>query len=485
MAMERVSTGVPGLDAVLGGGVPVGATLLVAGPPGTGKTVLAQQIAFHHAAEGGRVVYLTTLSETVDKLVRHGASLSWFDPARLGREITYLNIFDALQAEGPGAAAALAVRELRAAGATLLVMDGLRTIHDLTSPHEMRRFLVGLGGQLGFLGATAVLVGQYSADETDGFAEFAVVDGIVVLARKRAGTRTARTLEVAKLRGAGVIDGPHSFAIESDGITLFPRQTALVQAVPYEVGPDRLSIGDEGLDAAMGGGLLTGSLSLLAGTPGTGKTLLALQFLASARDRGERGLLITLDESRPHLERKAAVFGLADAGPFFDGARVQMLHAPAVELDPDALAAAVRGAVAQAVTCVVLDGVSALEATMSAAALAEYVVSLTSFLRGAGATTVMIQDELTLVGSPIHVGNAAFAASMDNVVLLRHVVVGNSLAIATLVAKVRDSAFDPALRYHAIGPAGYRLGEPVGPEASLATVAPVGAPHGAPRAGLA
>jgi circadian clock protein KaiC len=474
--VERLPTGVPGLDEVLGGGLPVGAAVLVAGPPGAGKTVLAQQVAFHHAAAGGRALFLTTLSESVDKLVRHGTGFAWFDPARLGREIAYLSLYDPIQADGLGGAVELVVREARAAGATLLVLDGMRAVHDLAPPVEVRRFLFRLGGQLALLGTTTLLVGEYALEETDRFAEFTIVDGVLRLARARVGARSARTLEVVKLRGVAALDGRHGFAIGSDGITVFPRQTALVQAVPYAIGDDRLSTGDPGLDAAVGGGLLAGSLTLLAGTPGTGKTLLGLQFLAAGRAGGQRGLLVTLDESRPHLERKAAAFGLADGGPFFDGARLDMLHAPAVELDPDALAARLRAAVGRGVARVVVDGVGGLEATVPPGPLAEYVVSVGNFLRGAGATTVLIQDELALVGAPIHVGNAAFAAAMDTVVLLRHLVVGNRLAVATLVAKVRDSAFDPTLRYHAIGPAGYRLGDAVGPEASLATVAPVGAP---------
>src|SRR5438477_12925445 len=108
--MERLTTGVPGLDVVLGGGLPSRTIVLIGGPPGAGKTVLAEQILFHHAAAGRRGLFLTTLSEPHDKLIRHASGFGWFDPTRIGREVEFLSLYETALARRLGLALELIVR---------------------------------------------------------------------------------------------------------------------------------------------------------------------------------------------------------------------------------------------------------------------------------------------------------------------------------------------------------------------------------------
>jgi circadian clock protein KaiC len=459
--VERVSTGVPGLDEVLAGGLPRGTVTLVGGRPGAGKTVLTQQILHHHVREGGRGLSLTTLSEPSDKLLRNIEGFAWFDPAVVGGGVVYLSLHQAIQEQGVAGAVEMVVREARRQRATFLVIDGFRAVHALAgSEVAVRRFVFDLGGQLGLLGVTTLLAGEYGREDTARFPEFTIADGVVALELGLDGVRETRTLQVAKLRGSGYLDGLHPLRIDDAGARVFPRQTAVARVTPYRIGDERVSTGVAGLDAMLGGGLLRNTMTLVLGTPGTGKTLLGLQFLDEGRCRGEPALLVTCDESPEHLELKAAHFGLGE-GRFF-GPGVGVIYAPSVELDVDELAARIREAVAaRGVRRVVVDGVGNLEAALAPGRLNDYVVSLINYVRGQGITAMHIRDVPQLAGGPLNVGGLTYSATSDNVVLMHHVDLGGRLGYVTSVVNTRDSAFDHVVRHHTIDAGGIRIGEPL------------------------
>jgi circadian clock protein KaiC len=459
-----LATGVPGLDTVLGGGLPEGALLMIGGPPGAGKTVLAEQIAFHHVAGGRHALILTALSEPNEKLIRHIEGFSWFDRGRLGREIELLSLHEIVERDGITAAQEMIAGWARRHRGGLVVLDAIRGLSELgDDPLAFRKFLFGLGGQLGVLGATGLITGEYDRAKSGRLVEYTIVDGIVSLQLQLQRRRHLRSLEVVKLRGADFLNGAHTLCIDADGVSVYPRHTAIARVTDYAMGDGRTSTGIGGLDAMLRGGLIDHSLTLMVGTPGVGKTLLGLQFLADGARRGEPGLIATLDESPAHLEQKARRIGLDRAGrPFFDGELLDALWAPAVELDPDVLAARLRATVAaRPIRRVVLDAFSNLEPILGPDDLADYVVALTNFLRGHGVTSLLIRDVIELVGSTVSVGGLTFAATADNILVLRHVEIDNRLARVISVVKTRDSDFDPAVRRYSIGDDGLGIGEPL------------------------
>jgi circadian clock protein KaiC len=463
-ARPRISTGVPGLDTVLGGGLPEGALLMIGGPPGAGKTVLAEQIAFHQAARGRHALILTTLSEPNEKLIRHIEGFSWFDRGRLGREIEYLSLHEVVERDGMTAARETISRWARRHRGGLVVLDAIRGLGELVDdPLAFRKFLFGLGGQLGILGATGLVTGEYDRAESGRQVEYTIVDGIVSLQLRLEGRRHLRSLEVVKLRGTDFLNGVHTMRIDADGVSVYPRHTAIARVTDYAMGDGRAPTGIGGLDAMLSGGLIEHSLTLMAGTPGVGKTLLGLQFLADGARRGEPGLIATLDESPAHLEQKARRIGLDRGGaPFFDGALLDAIWEPAVEVDPDLLAARIRAAVAaRPLRRVVLDAFSNLEPVLGPGGRADYVVALTNFLRGHGVTSLLIRDAVELAGSTVSVGGLTFAATADNILVLRHVEIDNRLARVISVVKTRDSDFDPAVRRYSIADDGLGIGEPL------------------------
>src|ERR687894_1029254 len=131
LAPARLETGVPGLDTILGGGIPVGRTFMVAGSPGAGKTTLGNQLAFHHATTGGQALVTTLLSETHDLMLANLRGFRFFDPTLVGDRVHYLNLFDALAEEGLDGVIASIRRVVRDTGASLLIIDGAAAIEDV------------------------------------------------------------------------------------------------------------------------------------------------------------------------------------------------------------------------------------------------------------------------------------------------------------------------------------------------------------------
>jgi circadian clock protein KaiC len=462
--MERLTTGIPGLDTVLGGGLPTRAVFVVGGPPGAGKTVLSEQIAFHQAAQGHSALILTTLSEPHEKLIQHAEGFAWFDRTRIGTQVQYLSLYDALQDGGATQALETIVRAVRSQHTELLILDAFRGVRDLVGDElSLRRFIFELGGQLGLLGVTALLTGEYAREDIERYVEFTVADGIIHLNHFLVAQRQSRTIEVVKMRGTGFLSGLHSLHVDEHGVSVYPRHSALARRADYSMGIERLSTGVPELDVMVGGGVIAHSLNLIVGTPGVGKTLLGLQFLAEGARQGQRGVMMSLDESGPHLEQKALHFNLRDPKrAFFDGEQLRILWEPAIETEVDVIASHLRDAIeGRGVQRVVLDAMANIEGALQPAQLNDYIMSLTNYLRGQGVTVLMINDMAELAGGVVSVGGFTFSATADNILLMRQTEMKGRLQLALAIVKLRDSAFDPDVRQYTIEQEGLRIGEPL------------------------
>src|SRR5919206_2341715 len=248
--IERLPSGVPGLDSILCGGFTRGGIHILQGPPGTGKTTLANQICYHHAASGGRALYVTLLSETHARMLLHLGTMRFFDAARLPDQIAYISGFGALQEEGLPGLVALVRREVAARKAGVLVLDGLVAAEDrAASDTEFKTFIQELQTQAGLHGCTVFLLTTAKGQAVP--PEHTMVDGIVELTDVRYGSRAERGLFVNKLRGSDYLPGRHPFRITEDGLMVYPRVEAAFRVTthPDEARSGRLSTGVEGLDA--------------------------------------------------------------------------------------------------------------------------------------------------------------------------------------------------------------------------------------------
>ncbi len=308
----RVPSGVPGLDAILGGGFVSGGTYILRGAPGAGKTIFANQACFRHAARGGRALYVTLLAESPTRMLRRMAGLDFFDPAAVPSRVYYVSALDTLSQDGPPALLGLLRAELARTGATLLVLDGLFPAAGGAGgggfDRPIRRFLGELQDHTVKAGCVALVLDDGGL--LDQGAD-AVVDGLIALEDTRRGAEARRHLEVAKFRGSAFLRGRHAFRITDGGIVVYPRIDALLEqrAALDEGSGGRLSAGVPELDAMLGGGLPSGTSTLLLGAAGAGKTTLGVHFLGRS-SREEPGLHLGFYETPGRLSQNAASMGV-------------------------------------------------------------------------------------------------------------------------------------------------------------------------------
>ncbi|MGN6697886.1 MAG: RAD55 family ATPase, partial [Thermomicrobiales bacterium] len=285
--MEFVKTGVPNLDLILGGGLVAGSLTMLIGPPGSGKTILSQQLACHIAREGGRVLVLTTLPEPHVKLLNNLRTFSFFDEQLIGNQIELINVYRELREDFANASANL-LRLVREHRATTVVVDSFDSIRALgQNESAIKELLYELSGGLGLLGVTAIIISSLDPANMPQYAELTIADHIIVLRNESATLRGGRWLEATKVRGAAQREGWHRYTIDRDGIHVYPRLESVVLPAEVALSAERRSFGLPELDAMMDGGAPQGSTTLITGNPGTGKTLFGLHFLLAGARQGE------------------------------------------------------------------------------------------------------------------------------------------------------------------------------------------------------
>jgi circadian clock protein KaiC len=471
----RVTTGVPGLDAILCGGLLQCGVYMVEGRPGGGKTILANQLSFHHSRGGGRVLYVTLLAETHERLLQYIRQLDFFEPERIPEHIAYLSAFAALQDGGLKGLADLLRRECRTRRATLLVIDGLVAAEERATSHtEFKKFVQELQIHANLLGLTVLMLTSTSAASVR--PEHTMVDGVLHVADNRVGRRAERELEVRKLRGSDYLRGGHAFQITDAGITLFPRLEALYMDPSREdvCVSDRISTGIPTLDRALHGGLRCSSGTVLFGPTGACKTSMGLHFLSQCSAQ-EPGLLFGFYETPDRLLFKARALGM-NLEPLIEAGHLQLHWFPSTERILDALGHRLLDLVRERkVRRLFVDGV---EGFMKAAAhperLSNFLSALTNELRVRGVTTLYTSELQSLFSHEVALPLEGISSLVENILLTRFIEQQGRMVTILSVIKTRDSAYDHALRELLVGDDGITLAERV--QGSF------GAQHNAPPA---
>jgi circadian clock protein KaiC len=450
----RMGSGNPRLDTVLGGGLPAHGINLVVGPPGSGKTVLAQQYVFHNATPERPAIYLTTVSEPLEKVLRYGQTLAFFDTGAVGRAVHYEDVGGLLGAEGLTAVVERVDALLKERRPAILVIDSFKALTPYaTDQGAVRRFLHSLAGRLSAFPVTSLWIGEYDSAELSTAPEFAVADAIVSLSSDRVGQRELRLLQVLKLRGSGFRSGRHSYRISEAGIDVFPRLADPIDATAYPMATERASSGIPALDSMLDDGYWPGASTLVAGPTGSGKTLMGQHFIVSGARRGEPGVIATLQENPTQLQRIAEGFGwsLAEDG-------VQLLYRSPVDLYIDQwvyeLLAAIERTGARRV---LIDSLGDLAfAAGDEARYREYLYSLVQRCSRVGVSLLMTL-ELPDLFQVSRLSELGVSHVSDNVVLLQYLRQPDVIRRTLTVLKTRASLHQPQVREFTITPEGITL----------------------------
>lgn len=416
--MLRIRTGNPQLDAILHGGFPAGSINLVTGGPGTGKTILVEQLVFANLDEDRPAVYMTTLSEPFEKFIAYLQEKSFFDPLRIGRALVYEPIAPELL-DAPEKLDEALLDLLQRHRPHLLVIDSFKALGDLMPGlPAWRRTLSRSAGVLGAYDVTTFLVGEYEAGASAHLPEFAVADGILELVREQTGARDDRYLRVAKLRGSGFLDGCHAFRIGPGGLQIFPRLTTPTVSPDYHPRDERTSTGVSGLDAMLDGGPMRGTSTLVLGPAGAGKSILGLHFLREGVERGEPGLLVALQENPQQIARTMRSLGLRPDELLVPG-KLDLFYTSPVELQIDTIVTEMYQRIRErGVRRVVIDAANDLErSARDPLRFRDYMYALYQHF-AVGDVTALLLLETPMARETWHSREPSISYMSDNVLLL-------------------------------------------------------------------
>jgi circadian clock protein KaiC len=462
--IDRLSSGSERLDAILGGGVPRNGIVVIGGNPGSGKTILAQQYVFHNVSADRPALYLSTVSEPLDKILRYSQSLDFFDPAALGTSVIYQDLGRTLNEDGLAGVLACITELLKQTRPGLIVIDSFRALQTYAPDQQtFRSFLHELAGQLSAMPVTSFWVGEYTSTETSDAPEFAVADAIISLGTDRDADRERRVLSVIKLRGSGSMSGKHAYRLSSAGIHVFPRMADPVDLDRYGGARERMSSGVPALDAMLSDGYYRGASTLLAGPSGIGKTLLALHFIFAGAKRGETGLIATFQENPTQLDRILRGFSWS-----LDDPGIELMYRSPVDLYLDEWVYDLLDTMERTgATRVAIDSLGDLRASCGdELRFREYIYSLLQRCARANISVVMTQEVPDLFGV-VRLSEHGISHLSDNVILLQFLRGDSRLKRALTVLKARGSAHEQSTRQFEITSDGVLLGDQFEPDQDL------------------
>jgi circadian clock protein KaiC len=462
-AGRRRSTGIPGLDQILDGGLLESGVYIVQGPPGAGKTVLANQACFHHAAAGGRAVYVTLLAESHSRMFAHLRRMEFFDESAIPDHVYYVGGYSTLEAGGLDALVTMIRGVIQKNTATLLIVDGLVSAQEsAATDREFKKTLHEIQTLADMTRCTVILL--TNAQRASGFSpEHTMVDGVLHLTDEVSELRPLRHIRVLKLRGSAPIRGLHSVRITDRGMEVRRRVETFLGVEPADESRiatgGKLAFGIAELDAMLRGGVRTGSMTMLLGSSGSGKTLLGMQFLAEGLKQGERGLYFGFYERPEAIMAKCqrvGIGGIREGVERGDGRIVW--HRP-VEGVIDELGESLIDAVESLrPTRVIIDGIQGFDLAADFPERVSHVyTAIAQELERRGIATIYTTETTALFERDIHVPISGLSAATQNILLLRHVEHRAAMLRGFAILKVRDDDYDPRMREIQITDAGIRL----------------------------
>jgi circadian clock protein KaiC len=467
VTISLLPTGVPGLDEVLGGGLPEFSFNLIVGPPGSGKTTLAHQLMFALATQERPAVFFTVLGEPALKMLRYQQQFEYFEFNRIDDSIRFINLSDDVASGELDRVLARIIQEVETDAAGLVFVDSFRSIMVEARRHPrgalgLPQFMQQLGIHLSSWQATTFLVGEYPSG-TDPHPIFTLADGLLSLEQSVFRNSMVRQLQVLKMRGSSNRPGKQTFRISDRGIEVFPAALIRDDHDSLRVNAEsrhsksRLTMGVPGLDDMLGGGLPSGYSVLVAGPSGSGKTILATAFLAEGMRRGEKGVIVAFEQS-PSQSSTRTIDDMVRAG------HVGLLNTRSLDLSIDEVVHRLLGIIHRMkATRIVIDSLSGFELAVAPGFREDFRQSLfrmVAVLADCG-VTVLMTSELEDRYTDLRFSPYGSAFLTDAIIVQRYIEIDSHLKRVMAVVKVRGSAHSSELRLYEITNDGIVIGEPV------------------------
>jgi len=462
--IRQLPTGVPGLDEILGGGLPEYSFNIIAGAPGSGKTTLAHQVMFANATPARPALYFTVLGEPALKMLRYQQQFRFFDPGKLNSAVRFINLSQVVLEKDLAAVLEVIVQEVEAASPGVVVVDSFRTVVRKaaggTGEADLQAFIQRLALHLTSWQATTFLIGEYTEGELRDNPVFTVADGLFWLYQQVERNSIVRKLQVMKLRGQASVPGLHTFRITADGVQTFPRTFGLTGRPEKVRHRRRLPSGVAALDAMLGGGIPEGDSLLVAGPSGTGKSVFATQFIAEGLRRGEPGIVAIFEERPEEYAGRAANLGMDFETPQQDK-QLTIIYLRPLDLSVDETMREILDAVARTgARRLVIDSLAGFEMALAPAFRADFRESLYRMIGALTRTGVTIVSTVEVAETFTELALSPYAISFlsDDIIRLRYVEIDGQLRKVLMVVKMRAGDHSKDIREYEITAAGLQVG---------------------------
>jgi circadian clock protein KaiC len=467
--IEKILTGIPGFDHISNGGLPEGRTTLVSGTAGSAKTIFAVQFLAEGIRKYGDNGVFVTFEERVEDIRRNMQSFNWdiaeweakgqwaFVDASPGTDEKAVIV-------GPYDLGALMARieyAIRKTGARRVSLDSLGAIfNQFSDTSNIRQELFRIASTLKKIGVTAVLTAERIQEYGDiarfGIEEF-VADNVIILRNILEDEKRRRTLEILKFRGTFHHKGEYPFTVQSDnGIILLPLSAIELKQKSSNI---RITSGSEDLDRMCGGGFFRDSIILVSGATGTGKTLMATEFMAGGASKKEKCLLFAFEESREQLFRNATGWGIDFEQMEQDGLLKVICEYPEVAGLEDHLLKIKQEIDTFQPNRVAVDSLSALERVSTFKNFREFIIGLTSYIKQKEIAGLFTATTTTLMGGS-SITDGHISTITDSIVLLRYVELMGEMRRGLTVLKMRGSMHEKEIREFNIDMEGMHIGRP-------------------------
>ena len=462
--IERLPTGVPRLDDVLGGGFPEYSFNVIAGDPGSGKTTLAHQVIFANATKQRPAIYFTILGEPALKMLRYQQQFTFFDKEKVNQAIHFINLSQqAMEADLTKVLESI-VHHVEKLNPAIVVVDSFLALGRATievGKMQLPEFVQRLAMHLTSWQVTSFLIGEYEENEMRQNAVSTMADGIVVLSQNVERNSMVRKIRVPKVRGQAPQPGLHSVRIDESGLQIFPRMIKPIEGAQDKLPSRLISTGNKDLDEMMGGGTLTGNTLLVAGPSGSGKTTTAIQFIAEGVKQNEPGVIAIFEETTQKYLDQARGFGI-HLEKMTRQHKLEMVYLRPLDLSVDETLYAIQAAVDRVgAKRVVIDSISGLQAALAPTFEIDFRESLYRLLgamTGVG-ITVLMTVEVTENYNELRFTPHAISFLTHDIILQRYVEIEGELRRLMTVIKTRGRKHSSELRAYEVTDKGIVIGE--------------------------